>query len=81
MPAINADLFLTKVQTLPDYLQKEVIDFIDYLLSKHKIPIRNAPLSEDEMEKNIELSCVNDSQEDYLTKHEVEYYLNLKDED
>ena len=78
---MNAHLLLSKFELLQEYFQQEVADYIDYLISKqNKIKQKYPDLSEKEMGENIELSAVNDSQEDYLTEKEVSYYLKLKDE-
>lgn len=78
---MNTQLLVSKVEMLSKNLQQEVEDFIDYLISKQKKLKTNYPtLSENETNKNIELSTVNDAEADYLNKKEVDYYLKLKDE-
>ena len=78
---MNPQFLASKIQMLPEYLQREALDFVDYLLLKQNKKTKSYPdLSEEEMGENIELSAVNDSEEDYLTEKEIQYYLNLKDD-
>lgn len=74
---MTSHLLLKKIDSLPFSLQQEVADFVDFLINKKA---KSAELSEPAIEYLREASAVADAENDFLTKKELDYYLNLKDE-
>ena len=70
-------MLLKKIDSLPFALQQEVVDFVDFLLSRKA---KSQELSEPAIEYLREASAAADTENDFLSKKELEYYLNLKDE-